>query len=42
MKWKQLNSFANILEENDKLKKYIQMLVKENESLIVERNILEL
>lgn len=42
LRWKHFNDFYSVLDENDKLKEYIHMLTRENETLSHERNILEL
>lgn len=42
LKWKQLNIFADLIDENDKLRQYINQLNSQNEMLIHEKNILEL
>jgi Rad3-related DNA helicase len=42
LKWRQLNDFYGLIEENEKMREYINHLTRENESLAQERNILEL
>ncbi|CDW85157.1 UNKNOWN [Stylonychia lemnae] len=42
MKWKQVNEFSNLLEDNEKMREYIFRLTRENETLLHEKQILEL